>query len=66
MLALIGVAVLTTTTEAKVVRNYAIALWIADITHVSVSAYGLGIERTLDIANWNPLVSLNVIQVMIS
>lgn len=31
LLAMVGVAVLYSTTEALVVRNYVIALWIADI-----------------------------------
>lgn len=49
-----------TTTEAKVVKNYAIALWIVDITHVAVTAYGLGPKRTLDFMNWNPMTVGNV------
>lgn len=56
LLALVGIAVLYTTTEAKVVRNYAIALWIIDITHVGVTMHGLGVQKVFDIVNWNPLV----------
>lgn len=60
LLALAGIAVLYTTTEAKVVRNYALALWIVDITHIIVTAYGLGLKRTLDVAAWNPMTWGNV------
>lgn len=60
LLALAAIAVLYTTTEAKVVRNYAIALWIVDITHIVVTAYGLGMERTLDVGNWNSMTWGNV------
>jgi hypothetical protein len=60
LLALVGIAVLYTTTEARVVRNYVIALWTIDITHIAVSVYGLGIERTLDVANWNPMTWGNI------
>lgn len=40
LLAMVGVAVLYSTTEAKVVRNYVIALWIADIGHVASKSLG--------------------------
>lgn len=59
-MAFVAVAVLYTTTEAKVVKNYVVALWIVDITHIGVTAYGLGIERTLDVANWNSMTWGNV------
>lgn len=55
---MIGIAVFQSTTEPKVVRNLVIAMWIADITHVAVSVYGLGLPMSLDIAKWNPMVSL--------
>lgn len=60
LLALIGIAVLYSTTEAKVVKNYVIALWIIDITHIAVTAYGLGYERSIDVANWNSMTWGNV------
>ncbi|KAK5998731.1 hypothetical protein PT974_01113 [Cladobotryum mycophilum] len=49
----VGVAVLYTTSEVKVVRNYLVAAWLADIGHIAFSCYGLGKERCLDPAGWN-------------
>ena len=60
LLAMVGVAVLYTTTEAKVVRNYVIALLIADIGHVAVTCHVMGYERTLDVANWNAMAWGNI------
>lgn len=37
LLAMVGIAVLYSTTEPKVVRNYIVALWIADIGHVVIT-----------------------------
>ena len=45
LLAMVSIAVLYTTTEAKVVRNYLIALWIADIGHVAATLLGFGAEE---------------------
>ncbi|KOS18374.1 hypothetical protein ESCO_002910 [Escovopsis weberi] len=50
---LVGVAVLFTTSEIRVVRNYLVALWLADIGHIAFSCYGLGREKLLDPAGWN-------------
>ncbi|KAI1436913.1 hypothetical protein GGR50DRAFT_686107 [Xylaria sp. CBS 124048] len=60
LLFLVGVAVLYTTTEIKVVRNYLVALLIADITHVSLTIHALGYERTVDVAAWNPVTWGNI------
>ncbi|KAI8959718.1 hypothetical protein F5Y11DRAFT_291660 [Daldinia sp. FL1419] len=60
LLFLLGVAVLYTTTELKVVRNYLIALWIADISHVGVTCWLLGYDRTLDVRSWNAVTWGNV------
>ncbi|KAI4865223.1 hypothetical protein F4820DRAFT_306923 [Hypoxylon rubiginosum] len=60
LLFLLGVAVLYTTTELKVVRNYLVALWIADISHVGVTCWLLGYDRTLDVASWNAVTWGNV------
>jgi hypothetical protein len=57
---MVGVAVLYTTTEAKVVRNYVIALWLADISHVAITCYGMPLETLLDIANWNAMTWGNI------
>ncbi|KAI0848424.1 hypothetical protein F5Y00DRAFT_262518 [Daldinia vernicosa] len=60
LLFLLGVAVLYTTTELKVVRNYLISLWIADISHVGVTCWLLGYDRTLDVGSWNAVTWGNV------
>lgn len=60
LLFLAAVAVLYTTTELKVVRNYLIALWIADIGHIAVCYLGLGFERFVDVASWNSMTWGNV------
>lgn len=54
-------AVLYTTTEAKVVRNYVIALWIADIGHVAATYYVLGYDRFVDVGKYNPMAFGNVV-----
>lgn len=60
LLAMVGVAVLYSTTEAKVVRNYIIALWIADISHVGITCYLMGYERVVNIASWNAMTWGNI------
>ncbi|KAI1123922.1 hypothetical protein F5Y10DRAFT_41867 [Nemania abortiva] len=60
LLFLVGVAVLYTTNELRVVRNYLVALLIADITHVGLTCWGLGYERTVDVAAWNAVTWGNV------
>lgn len=57
---MVGIAVLYSTTEAKVVRNYVVALWLADISHVAITSYILGAELVLDIVNWNPMTWGNI------
>ncbi|KUI73182.1 hypothetical protein VM1G_08867 [Cytospora mali] len=60
LLFLVGVAVLYTTVELKVVRNYLVALWIADIGHVAVCYYVLGPDRFTDVGSWNSMTWGNV------
>ncbi|KAH9884022.1 hypothetical protein F4778DRAFT_579802 [Xylariomycetidae sp. FL2044] len=60
LLFLLGVAVLYTTTEIRVVRNYLIALWLADITHVGLTCWILGYERSVDVGSWNATTWGNV------
>lgn len=60
LLAMVGIAVLSSTTEPKVVRNYLIALAIADVGHVGITCYMLEYERAIDIANWNPITWGNI------
>ncbi|KAI0509222.1 hypothetical protein F5B22DRAFT_649270 [Xylaria bambusicola] len=60
LLFMVGVAVLYTTNELRVVRNYLVALLIADITHVGLTCWGLGYERAIDVAGWNAVTWGNV------
>jgi len=57
---MIGIAVLYTTTESKVVRNYVVALWLADIGHVLITLHGMGFERAANLSNWNAMAWGNV------
>ncbi|KAH7037139.1 uncharacterized protein B0I36DRAFT_313407 [Microdochium trichocladiopsis] len=50
---LIGVGVLYSTSEIKVVRAYLTACLIADVTHVGLTCWGLGYDRTMDFASWS-------------
>ncbi|MCJ1301156.1 hypothetical protein MMC08_003955 [Hypocenomyce scalaris] len=60
LLALVGLAVLYTTTEPKVVRNYVIALAIADIGHLIVTGQALGWEGVVNVPGWNDMAWGNV------
>lgn len=57
---LIASAVLYTTSEIKVVRNYLVACWLADISHVYVCYHVLGWDRFVDVAAWNSMTWGNV------
>lgn len=57
---MVGVAVLYTTTEAKVARNYIIALWLADIGHVAITCYIMEFERVIAVASWNAMAWGNI------
>lgn len=57
---LIATAILYTTSEIKVVRNYLVACWLADISHVYVCYHVLGWARFVDIASWNSMTWGNV------
>ncbi|KAH8601949.1 hypothetical protein B0O99DRAFT_534353 [Bisporella sp. PMI_857] len=60
LLGMVGIAVLYSTTEAKVVKNYIIALWLADISHVVITAWILGYDEVVDIPNWNAVTWGNI------
>ncbi|KAK7419528.1 hypothetical protein QQX98_003297 [Neonectria punicea] len=60
LLAFIGLAVLNTTSEIKVVRSYLVALWLGDIGHILFSGYGLGKDILLSPADWNAMAWGNV------
>ncbi|KPM40469.1 hypothetical protein AK830_g6094 [Neonectria ditissima] len=60
LLAFIGLAVLNTTSEVKVVRSYLVALWLGDVGHILFSGYGLGKDKLLNPAEWNAMAWGNV------
>lgn len=60
LLMFIGLAVLNTTTEARVVRAYIWALWLADIGHVGVTAWMMGFAGTVNVAAWTPVMWGNI------
>ncbi|KAM0322732.1 hypothetical protein ACHAQA_009323 [Verticillium albo-atrum] len=60
LLAMIGVAVLSSTTEVKVVRRYLVALWVADLGHLWACFHGLGYDRFVDVAQWNAMAWGNI------
>ncbi|KAH8802790.1 hypothetical protein F5884DRAFT_682288, partial [Xylogone sp. PMI_703] len=60
LLGLVGTGVLYATTEAKVVRNYLIALWLGDIGHIALTYIVLQHDRFMDIGNWNAMTWGNV------
>ena len=58
---LTAVAVLYTTSELKVVRNYLVALLVADLGHIALTCYGLHRDGTLGLlAEWNAMTWGNV------
>jgi len=57
---LVGVGVLYATTEPRVVRNYLIALWLADIGHVGITYYVMEYAKFVDVANWNAMAWGNI------
>lgn len=60
LLALLGVFILNTTTEARVVHAYIWALLIADIGHVVATYTVMGNTAFVDIYNWNAMTWGNV------
>jgi hypothetical protein len=59
LMAMVGLAVLSTTSEVKVVRNYIIALWIADLGHIFACWLAMG-DAFFDVARWNAMAWGNV------
>jgi hypothetical protein len=60
LLFMVGVAVLYTTTELRVVRNYLWALWIADLGHIGLTAYALGFGNFIAFTQWNAMTWGNI------
>lgn len=57
---LVGVAVLYTSNELPVVRNYLKALWLADIGHLVLTYNALQYDQFVSVASWNPMTWGNV------
>ncbi|KAL7791923.1 hypothetical protein V8C37DRAFT_139010 [Trichoderma ceciliae] len=51
----VGLALFWTTSEPRVIRNYLVALLIADAGHVGFTWYGMGAERFMDVSGWNAM-----------
>ncbi|KAL6857993.1 hypothetical protein ACO1O0_005439 [Amphichorda felina] len=60
LMAFMGLAILHTTSEAKVVKGYLFALWLGDIGHVGFSTYALGLEKLMKPLEWNAVTSGNI------
>jgi hypothetical protein len=60
LIGFIGVAVLYTTTSAKVARSYLLALLLGDIGHLAVTYHAMGRDNFLDVANWNSMAWGNI------
>lgn len=60
LMAFIGIAIYSSTTEVKVIKNYLFALWLGDIGHIAFSCYGLGSEMSLNLAGWNAMAWGNI------
>ncbi|OLN96498.1 hypothetical protein CCHL11_00570 [Colletotrichum chlorophyti] len=60
LMAMVGLAVLNTTNELKVVRAYLVALWIADIGHIYLCYLVIGLDRFVDVGQWNSMTWGNV------
>lgn len=60
LLALLGIFILNTTTEARVVHAYIWALSIADVGHVAATYAVMGRTAFVDIEQWNAMTWGNV------
>ncbi|KAL4906847.1 hypothetical protein BDW74DRAFT_176452 [Aspergillus multicolor] len=60
LMALLGAGVFYATSEPQVLRNYLVALAIADVGHIYVTYLAMGPELFFDVAQWNVLTWGNV------
>ena len=60
LLFMVGVAVLYSTSELRVVKSYLVALWIADISHVLLTCFALGYDGFMAVGEWNAMTWGNV------
>jgi len=57
---MVGLSVLTTTSEIRVVRAYLVALWLADVGHIGLTWYGLGSRNLINVTERTPVTSGNI------
>lgn len=57
---MLGAVVLYSTNDPKLVRNYLVALAIADVGHIYATGLVLGWDATLDVVGWNYMTWGNV------
>ena len=60
LLCLLGLGILNTTKDPKVVRAYIWALLIADVTHVGISSWGVGLEHATRVQRWGVVDGGNI------
>lgn len=60
LMAFMGLAILNTTSENRVVRGYLVALWLGDIGHVAISCWGLGWDKLMSPNEWNAMAGGNI------
>lgn len=57
---MVGVGVLYSTSEPRVVRNYLVACAVADVGHVYVTYLAMGWDAFVDVKAWNALTWGNI------
>lgn len=60
LLLFVGIGVLCSTSEAKVVRNYMAALALADVGHMYCTYLGIGWDALIAVNGWNDLTWGNI------
>ena len=60
LLALLGLFILNTTIDSRVVKAYILALAIADIGHVVPTLWMMGWENAISVGNWNSMAWGNI------
>ncbi|TEY68351.1 hypothetical protein BOTCAL_0119g00240 [Botryotinia calthae] len=60
LMAMVEIAILSGTQEAKVVGNYLFACWLGDIGHFAVTYRVLGWERVGNVTQWNSMTFGNI------
>lgn len=60
LMCLLGLVILNTTSERKVVRRYLVCLAIADLGHTLPLMWFMGWDRVLDVGAWNSMAWGNI------